>query len=45
MQQGNKLELERLELALRTVTESSEILFERAPVMMHSINRQGDWLK
>ena len=45
MQQGNKPELERLELALRTVTESSEILFERAPVMMHSINRQGRLVK
>ena len=45
MQQGNKLERERIERALRMITDCSDILFDHASVMMHSINREGELLK
>lgn len=45
MQQGNELEQERIERALRMITECSDILFDHASVMMHSINREGELLK
>ena len=45
MQQGNKQEREQIEHALSTVTEFSDNLFDSAPVMMHSINRDYEILK
>ena len=45
MQQTETSELDPIDQALRTVTECADILFERAPVMMHSINQEGHLLK
>ena len=45
MQQENKLERERIERALRIITECGDIIFDHAPLMMHSINREGELVK
>ena len=45
MQQEETPELERIEQALSAITEASELLFEGAPVMMHSINQEGELVK
>ena len=45
MQQENLAERNQIEQTLRAVTEYSDTLFDRAPVMMHSINRNGELVK
>ena len=45
MQQENILQRERIEQALRIISECADILFDHASVMMHSINREGELLK
>ena len=45
MHQKDAPELEWIKQALSAVTEGSDLLFERAPVMMHSINREGRLVK
>ena len=45
MQQENILERERIERALRMITECSDVLFDHSSVMMHSINREGELVK
>ena len=45
MQQEETPELERIEQALSAITECFDLLFERAPVMMHSINRESRLIK
>lgn len=38
-------ERDRVERALRIFSQCSEILFDRAPIMMHSIDREGSLIK
>ena len=45
MQQENMPEDDRIEVALKMITECYDILFDQAPVMMQTINREGYLLK
>ena len=45
MQQDYIPDRERIEGALRMITECSDILFDHAPIMMHAINEEGELLK
>ena len=45
MLQQNLIEEDRIEQVLSTVTEWSDTLFDQAPVMMHSINREGELVR
>ena len=45
MQQQNLMEEDRIEQVLSTLTEWSDTLLDQAPVMMHSINREGQLVK
>ena len=45
MQQGIMPVGDPIEFALKMITECYDVLFDQAPVMMHSINREGDLVK
>ena len=44
MQQENMPEGDPIEVALKIISECSDILFDHASIMMHSINREGELL-
>ena len=45
MPQENFREGQHIEVPLKMITECYDILFDQAPVMMHSINREGYLVK
>ena len=45
MQQENIPAADPIQFALKMITECYDILFDQAPVMVHSINREGDLVK
>ena len=45
MQQENMPEGDRIDVALKMITECHDIMFDQAPVMMQRINREGYLLK